>query len=259
MSKTYFIAGGLGLIGWQLVQKIIKDNDRVIILDKKDNPSKAQVEYIENNKIHLLNFDARESVRIREFINGYHEKEGVIVGLVNLLAFYEDREKQMRPIEEYFDDVWEAAIDVNVNDTYKLTKVLLGYFLDKHIKASFVFTSSIYGILGPDNRIYEGGEYLGSTMRTPAHYAFAKAGVLGFSRLIATEYGDRKIRSNCVTPGGVYSGQNKEFIEKYSYRVPLQRMADAEEVADAIQFLISEKSSYITGQNLVIDGGLSAW
>ena len=135
MSKTYFIAGGLGLIGWQLVKKIINENEKVIILDKKDDPSEKQCEFIKANAIPVLNCNARDTLKIKEFINHYHNHEGEITGLVNLLAFYEEREKQMQPIETYLDEVWEAAINVNINDTYRLTKVFLEYFLQNKITA----------------------------------------------------------------------------------------------------------------------------
>jgi NAD(P)-dependent dehydrogenase (short-subunit alcohol dehydrogenase family) len=259
--KTYLVAGGLGLIGWQVSLLLIEAGYNIIIVDKNPNKSHEQNKVIESssNKISVLTANGNDSNIISDYLNDYTKSVGEVHGIVNLLAFYEDREKQMLPIEDYLDEVWEAAVDVNVNQVYKITKTLLKYFIANKIQASFVFISSIYGIRGPDNRIYEGGEYLGVQMRTPAHYAFAKAGVLGFSRLISTEYGHLNIRSNCVTPGGVFSGQNEAFVEKYSSRVPLQRMAHAPEVAEAITFLLTPKSSYITGQNLVVDGGLSAW
>jgi NAD(P)-dependent dehydrogenase (short-subunit alcohol dehydrogenase family) len=124
---------------------------------------------------------------------------------------------------------------------------------------SIVQTSSIYGVLGPDLRIYKGSRYLGREITTPAVYAASKAGVVGLSRYLATTWAIHQIRVNSVTPGGILSGQNDEFVSRYSDRVPLGRMGTPDEIASAVVFLASNASSYVTGQNLIVDGGLEAW
>jgi NAD(P)-dependent dehydrogenase (short-subunit alcohol dehydrogenase family) len=126
-------------------------------------------------------------------------------------------------------------------------------------RGSIIQTASIYGIMGPDPRIYEGSSYLGGPIRNPAVYSASKAGVVGLTRHLATVWAPHAIRVNALTPGGVSSGQNSVFSDKYAARVPLGRMARAEEMVGALVFLASDASSYITGQNIVVDGGLSAW
>ena len=96
-------------------------------------------------------------------------------------------------------------------------------------------------------------------INTPAVYAASKAGVVGFTRYLATTYASHNIRANCITPGGVSSGQNQTFVESYSARAPLGRMARREELRGAALFLASDASSYVTGHNLVVDGGFTAW
>jgi len=124
---------------------------------------------------------------------------------------------------------------------------------------SIVQTASIYGIMAPDDRIYEGSHYLGRQINTPAVYSASKAGVVGLTRYLAAYWAKHGIRVNTLTPGGVESGQNEEFKRRYSARVPMGRMARAEEMVAALVFLASEASSYVTGQNLIVDGGLQAW
>ena len=121
---------------------------------------------------------------------------------------------------------------------------------------SIIQTSSIYGMSGPDQRIYEGSHYLGTEINTPAVYSASKAGVIGLTRYLATYWAKHNIRVNTLVPGGVMSGQNEVFQKKYSERVPLARMAEGSEIASALLFLASDCSSYITGQNIVVDGGV---
>ena len=119
---------------------------------------------------------------------------------------------------------------------------------------SVVNMASIYGIVGNDFTIYKntGG------LTSPAAYSAIKGGIINFTRYLASYYGGNNIRVNCVSPGGVINEQNENFIKQYESKVPLKRMARSEEIAPAVTFLLSEESSYITGHNLVIDGGWTA-
>src|SRR5690606_30671109 len=111
----------------------------------------------------------------------------------------------------------------------------------------------------PDQRIYDGSEYLGHTINTPAVYSASKGAVVALTRHLATYWASHGIRVNTLTPGGVESGQNETFVKNYSRRVPLGRMARADEMVGAALFLASDASSYVTGQNIIVDGGLTTW
>ena len=124
---------------------------------------------------------------------------------------------------------------------------------------SIINILSIYGVVAPDQRIYEGSEYNGQAINTPAIYSASKAAVWGLTRYLASYWGYRGIRVNAVTPGGVLSGQNETFVKRYSEKVPLNRMANPEEIASAILFLANDNSSYVNGHNLVVDGGFTIW
>ena len=122
----------------------------------------------------------------------------------------------------------------------------------------FLNLSSIYSSdLGPDLRIYpKSGE---TKMTTPVSYAASKGGVVGLTKYLATTLGEFGVRVNCISPGGVQDNQSPDFVESYSRRVPFGRMAKASEIAALPIFLVSDAASYITGQNIYVDGGLSAW
>jgi len=126
-------------------------------------------------------------------------------------------------------------------------------------KGTIINIASIYGVVGADQRIYNGSQYLGYTISSPAVYAASKAGLLGLTRHLASAWGPLGIRVNAVTPGGVEGEQNQQFIQNYSSRVPLGRMANVQEVVAAISFLTSAAASYINGHNLIVDGGLTTW
>ena len=124
---------------------------------------------------------------------------------------------------------------------------------------SIIQTASIYGILASDKRIYEGSHYLGMQISNPGVYSTSKAAVVGLTRYLAAYWADKGIRVNTLVPGGVESGQNETFKERYSARVPMGRMAQAHELVGALIYLASDASSYMTGQCIIVDGGLSVW
>jgi NAD(P)-dependent dehydrogenase (short-subunit alcohol dehydrogenase family) len=169
-----------------------------------------------------------------------------------------DLAKMFAPVAEYELSTWREIMSVNLDGMFLVAQSIGGRMAERGT-GSIVLTSSIYGLMGPDQRIYEGSEYLGRPINTPPVYSASKGGVVGLTRYLATYWADRGVRVNALTPGGIASGQNAEFDRRYSARVPLGRMAMADEVAAGLLFLASDASSYVTGQDLHVDGGLSAW
>lgn len=147
---------------------------------------------------------------------------------------------------------WRRAIEVNLTAGFDLVKGMAP-LLRNSSKGSVINVASIYGVLGPDYGLYEG-----TAMGNPAAYAASKGGLIQLSRWLATTLAP-KIRVNTISPGGVARGQAAEFVQRYKARTPLGRMATEDDFRGAVAFLASDMSAYVTGQNLMVDGGWGIW
>lgn len=184
---------------------------------------------------------------------------GIDLLLNNAAGKSSDLEAFFAPFEDYTLAQWREIMAVNLDGMFLVSQAVGKQMIAQQTGGTMVFTSSIYGMLAPDDRIYEGSQYLGHTINTPAVYAASKSAVTGLANYLAARWAKHRIRVNTLTPGGVESGQNSQFIHNDSQRVPLQRMAHPSEMAGAAVFLASDAASYVTGHNLVVDGGLHVW
>lgn len=155
--------------------------------------------------------------------------------------------------EDYPLAAWQKTIDVNLTGTFLVAREA-GRAMKESGGGSLVTVSSIYGIVGPDHRIYENQPF-----SSFPGYSASKAGILGLTRWLATWWGRDGIRVNSITPGGVFNDHAPEFSDAYADRTPMGRMANRDELVGMVIFLLSDASSYCTGQNYIVDGGLSAW
>jgi NAD(P)-dependent dehydrogenase (short-subunit alcohol dehydrogenase family) len=155
-----------------------------------------------------------------------------------------------------FEDIpfesWQKNVDLQMNSVFLLCQKVLEVMKNQN-NGSIVNIASIYGVVGNDFTIYEG--YGGTS---PAAYSAIKGGVINFTRYLASYFGKYGIRVNCVSPGGIKDAQHPSFIERYEAKSPLKRMGNANEIAPAITFLLSDEASFITGHNLMVDGGWTA-
>lgn len=126
-------------------------------------------------------------------------------------------------------------------------------------RESIIRTAPIYGVMGPDQRIYEGSECMGGPIETPQVYSASRAAIVGLTKYFATCWGAQGVWVNNVTPGGVSSGHDRVFEDRYRARIPLDRTAWVDAMTEALVFLASDAPNYISGQNIIVDGGLSAW
>jgi len=171
----------------------------------------------------------------------------------------DDLDSFFAPFEDYSLAQWRQIMAVNLDGMFLMAQAVGKQMVEQGRGGSIIQTSSIYGLMAPDQRIYEGSFYLGRQINTPAVYSASKAGIIGLTKYLATYWANQGIRVNTIAPGGAESGQNQEFVRRYSARVPMGRMAQAHEIVCALLYLASDASSYVTGQTISVDGGLEAW
>ncbi|MCK4693760.1 MAG: SDR family oxidoreductase, partial [Anaerolineales bacterium] len=164
--------------------------------------------------------------------------------------------EHVNSFEEFSFSAWQEALAVNVTGMFLCAQAVAPTMVEAG-RGVIVNISSTYGVVGPDQRLYQREGQ--SPRYKPVSYTVSKAAALGLTRYLATYFADTGIRVNALTPGGVYADHDEEFVRRYSAKTVLGRMAEADEMASALLFLVSDASSYMTGANLVVDGGWTAW
>jgi NAD(P)-dependent dehydrogenase (short-subunit alcohol dehydrogenase family) len=203
--------------------------------------------------------DVSKPDEIARMVEAVEARLGPIDVLLNNAASRtDDRARFLAPIERYELETWRAVNAVNLDGLFLVAQAI-GSRMAQRGRGSIVQTASIYGVVAPDPRVYEGSEYHGMSIATPPVYSASKAAVIGLTRHLAATWGPKGVRVNALTPGGIFSGQNEEFQRRYGARTPLGRMAEADEMVGAAIFLASDAASYVTGHNLVVDGGFTIW
>lgn len=261
-GKVAVVTGGAGLLGQVFCQALATAGANVAIIDldkQAADKTAAIVEKTETQKVIAIECDITSPESVSAMVQDVVTQFGRIDILLNNAASKGSNLDQFfAPFENYSLQAWREVMSVNIDGLF-LVAQSVGSQMKKQGGGSIIQTSSIYGVVAPDQRIYEGSEYNGRAINTPAVYSVSKAAVLGLTSYLSTYWADSKIRVNTLTPGGIASGQNSEFNQKYSNRVPLGRMGEASELTGALIYLASDASSYVTGQNIIVDGGLSAW
>ncbi len=258
-DKVVLLTGGAGILGSRFAHALAAQGARVALVDRDSGKVEKTANDI-NKKFsgaaEALTADITQLDQLKKIKSQTESQLGPIDVLINNAAvkspnFFESFETF--PLED-----WNSVMAVNTTGVMLGCQVF-GSAMAERGNGSIINTLSIYGIVAPDQRIYEGSEYEGQAINTPAVYSTSKAAVWGLTKYLASYWGDKGVRVNAITPGGIFSGQNETFVKKYSARVPLGRMGKPDELCGAVLFLASDASSYVTGQNIIVDGGLSTW
>lgn len=262
-GKSAIVTGALGILGRRFCEGLAGFGADVAVVDlDADACTTFARELAERHEIKTAGIacDVASKAQVQAMVErAAAALGGVHVLLNNAASKSDDLDAFFAPFEDYSLDEWRKVMAVNLDGMFLVAQAAGRRMLAQGSGGSIIQIASIYGALAPDQRIYEGSHYLDRTINTPAVYSASKAGVLGLTRYLAAYWAGKGIRVNSISPGGVESGQNDLFIANYSRRVPLGRMAQADEMVGSVLYLASEASSYVTGQNFLVDGGLSAW
>lgn len=258
-GKVALVTGGAGILGRGFCAGLVAAGAHVALVDLDAATAAAAAEEI-SGSVRGFGCNVADADSVRACVAAVLQSFGRIDVLHNNAATKgADMRAFFAPFEDYSLATWREIMSVNIDGMFLMAQAVGRHMIERGGGGSVVQTASIYGLVGPDSRIYDGSDYLGGAINTPAVYAASKAAVVGLTRWLATHWAVHGIRANCLVPGGVSSGQNSVFSEKYSARVPLGRMAQAGEMVPALLYLASDASSYVTGQVLAVDGGWTAW
>ena len=259
------VTGGAGLLGRRYCEALIEAGGKVVVADLDGARAEALAGELGSSVALGVGIDVSDEASVRAAFDASVKHFGSMDILVNNAALTvrggsERLKDYFAPFEEYPRDLWDMALSVNLTGM-----MLCAQSAGKQMLAQgggvIVNISSTYGVVGPDQRIYEGvkSPYADSGFNTPVSYAVTKTAVLGLTRYLATYWGQKNIRVNALTPHGVYDNHDETFVRNFVYRSPMGRMARNDEYRGALLFLVSDASSYMTGSNLVVDGGWTAW
>ena len=274
-GRVAIVTGGAGLLGAEFCQTLVKAGARVVVADIDVDAAKALAKSLsvvlsenhQSNKVDVKSSavgvwtDVTDIDSVQYTVDTTLRQFGHLDILVNSAAVDpkfdpQHVNTQSNAFEEYPLEAWNQALNVNLTGMFLCCQAAARPMLGQG-QGVIINVCSIYGMVGPDQKIYQrDGEV---PQYKPVYYSVTKAGVLGLTKYLATYYAGRNIRVNTLTPGGVYFEHDDEFVQAYAARSVLGRMAEKDEMNGALLFLASDASAYMTGANLVVDGGWTAW
>ncbi len=262
-GKVAVVTGGAGILGRHFCAGLAESGATVVIADLQDESANTLAKEL-GDRYHIkamgIGCDVSMPDSVKKMVaRVVSEFGGIDILHNNAAGKSDDLDAFFAPFEEYSLDQWRKIMSVNIDGMFLTAQAVGKQMVAQGRGGSIIQTASIYGVMAPDHRIYEGSFYLDHRINTPAVYTASKAAVVGLTKHLATYWADKGIRVNTLTPGGTESGQNDEFKGRYANRVPMNRMAQAHEMVGALLYLASDASSYVTGQNIIVDGGLNAW
>ena len=263
-GKVAVVTGGVGLLGKGFCRTLAQAGAKVVVADLNKDAADAYAETLQAEGLQAIgvgvNVTRPESTQamVDTTLAAYSRLDVMVCSAAMDPKFDADNQSAQpsNAFEDYPLSAWQQALDVNLTGMFLSTQAASRPML-KQGSGAMILICSTYGLVGPDQRLYERPD--GPKQFKPVFYTVTKAGVLGLTKYLATYFAGKDIRINALTPGGVYNNHDEVFTEKYAARTVMGRMANIDEMNGAILFLASEASSYMTGSNLVVDGGWTAW
>ncbi|MHB1530108.1 MAG: SDR family oxidoreductase [Acidiferrobacteraceae bacterium] len=256
-GRRALVTGAAGHIGWAISETLAELGADLVLVDQPGASYGTLIEELEQKwrgRVQTFDCDLELEGERKRLLQSITQQEDGLDILINNAAFSAPPGLQgwVTDFEHQSVEAWRRALEVNVTAAFDLCRGLLP-LLKQSKGGSIINIASIYGAYGPDYRLYEGTD-----MGNPAAYGVAKGGLIQFTRWLSTTSAP-KVRANAISPGGVFRNQPKVFVERYEARTPLGRMATEDDFRGAIAYLASDLSLYVTGQNLLVDGGWGVW
>lgn len=250
--KKIILIGSEGVLGRHYSLKLQSTKSILALGDIK-----IKKQFI-NKKVIKKNLNLTSEKNIEQFFIDIKKKFGKFDILINNGALTTEGMNKIKPKkldkDEFNVDDWKKTLDTNLTGTFLSIKYFLKHHLNKDVIQKIINIGSIYGVVSPHHEIYKNQNFSSSL-----GYTASKSGLIGMTKWLSTKYSSEKILCNIISPSGVYNKQKKNFLQDYEKLLPYKRMAKPDEIYGALKFLISNESNYITGQNIIVDGGFSAW
>ena len=259
-GKTAVVTGATGLLGPYHCEALSRAGAKVYVTDTDENACQRVAGLLENAVPYRL--DVTDKQMCQTLSEHILKQDGRLDILVNNAAINDKFESpetvlELSKFENYPLEMWQRSLDVNLTGTFLCCQVL-GSMMARQGKGSIINIASTYGIVAPNQSLYKAKNGKQLFYKPPA-YAATKAAIIHLTRYLAAYWGHAGVRVNCLSPGGVENGQSQDFISNYIRSTPLGRMARPTDYQQAVLFLAGDASSYMTGSNLVIDGGFTIW
>lgn len=261
-GRVAVVTGGAGLLGREFCQTLAEAGAVVVIADINIEAAERQARALEARSFDALavQTDVTNTASVQRMVAETIKVYGRLDILVNNAVLDPKFDPQhgghTNSFEEFPLEAWNQALAVNLTGMFLCCQSAVRPMLEQG-KGTIINLSSIYGLTGPDQRMYarpgQPAQY------KPVYYPVTKSGVIGLTRYLATYYAGVNIRANTLSPGGVYNDHDDDFVQAYSAKTVLGRMAQKDDMNGALLFLASDASAYMTGANLVVDGGWSTW
>jgi NAD(P)-dependent dehydrogenase (short-subunit alcohol dehydrogenase family) len=253
-NKVIIVTGACGLIGRAFCEAIAQFDGNIIVADIASSSPVAYANELQSRfsqAIHGFVLDVESRASVTELRNFVIDKYNKIDGLVN--AHQNKTHLKFEPFENVSDENWDKVMNVNLKGTF-LTCQIFGSVMAERGSGSIVNMPSTYSVVAPNQRLYDG-----TSLGCPAEYSASKGGIDALSRYLASYWASKNVRVNMITPHGVWNHHETQFESNFARFSPMQRMSYNHEVAPAVIYLLSEASSYVTGANLLNEGGWTVW
>ena len=268
-GRTALITGGAGLLGMEHAAALLESGCSIVLTDINQAALDAAKDYLinpsEKSSVVVYAMDVSQTDSIRLVANALSVSGTRIDILVNNAAIDPKVKEghgiiETSRIENFSIDQWNLQVAVGLTGAFLCSQVF-GTLMAADNKGGVILNiASDLSAISPDQRLYR-KDGLADELQPvkPVTYSVIKAGLVGLTRYLATYWADKGVRANALSPGGIYNGQGEEFVQRLTSLIPLNRMADADEYRAAVQFLCSDASVYMNGQNIIMDGGRSVW